>query len=74
MSCNNTRRVGIQDNTVDIKLASSYEDYIVTLASFDSEEQIINRGDGGNLPRKPGHINEDEEDISIGIRVLNKVA
>ena len=32
-----TCRVRIQDDTVDIKLASSHEEYIVTLASFDSE-------------------------------------
>ena len=32
-----TRIVGIQDDTVEIKIASSDENYVVTLDSFDSE-------------------------------------
>ena len=32
-----TRIVGIQDYTVEIKIASSDENYVVTLDSFDSE-------------------------------------
>ena len=35
------RRVGIHDNTVEIKLASSDEDYIVTLAIFDSKNRLL---------------------------------
>ena len=35
------RRVGIQDTTVDIKLASSDEDYIVTLAISDSNNRLL---------------------------------
>ena len=42
--------------------------------SFGSEEQIITCKYDGNLPRKPGRSNEDEEDSSIGIRFLKKVA
>ena len=63
------RIVGIQDDNVETKLAVSDEEYIVTLDSFDSEEQIITREDDGNLPRKPSHSNEDEEDTSTSIRV-----
>ena len=35
------RRVGIQDTTVDIKLASSDEYYIVTLAISDSNNRLF---------------------------------
>ena len=48
------------DDTVDIKPASSDEQYIVTLVRFDYEEYIITRGYDGNLTRKTGHSNEDK--------------
>ena len=70
----NTRRFGIQNDTVEIKPERLYEEYIETLAIFDSEYQIITCGDDGNLPRKPSHSNEDEEETSISIRDLKKVA
>ncbi len=53
-----TRRVGIQDDTVEIKLASSDDsEYstILTCPNFESQEPIVTIGDDSNFESKSNH-------------------
>ena len=72
-----TRRVGIQDDTVEIKLASSDSEYstILTCSNFESREPIVTIGDDSNFESKSDHsIKSGAEGTSTRIRMLKRAA
>ncbi len=73
-----TRRVGLQDDTVEIKLASSDSEYstILTCSNFESREPIVTIGDDSNFESKSYHsIKSGAEGTSTRrIRMLKRAA
>ena len=58
---NRTRRVGIQDGVVQIKLTSSDEEYIRTILSESTKAIPITVGYDSNDQDQFDHRNDDEE-------------
>ncbi len=72
-----TRRVGIQDDMVEIKLASSDSEYstILTCPDFESREPIVTIGDDSNFESKSDHsIKSGAEGTSTRIQMLKRAA
>jgi hypothetical protein len=65
-----TRRIGIQDDTVEIKLASSDSEYM-NLANVESRKRVVTFGDDSVIPLKPDHSIKDIEGTSR-IRILKR--
>ena len=65
-----TRRVGTRDDTVEIKLDSSDEEYFRTGTRMKSPEQIITFGHESDSSLKPGHSMNDTKRSLTRIRML----
>ena len=55
-----TRRIGIPDDTVEVKLASSDEDYIATSSKYKPRKRKVTFGNDSDIPWIPDHSIQDE--------------
>ena len=69
---NRTRRVGIQDDLVQIKQTSSDEEYIRTIFCESTKVLPIPVGDDSNDQDQFDHSNDDKEGHSTRVRALKR--
>ena len=69
-----TRRTGIQDDSVEVKLGSSDEDYTDTCTNLIPRKRLVTFGHDSIIPLKPDHSIEETAGSSKIIRAIKRSA